>query len=118
MFYGAFLPNCLSPEAYTYTENEATGTLDQCDLTEENYQSLGFFKPSFQPERANMLYYISLAKKFGDKWKRKAITTKAMPEDMTDGPEPTPSRSLGVSTYTPAFIPGRVLHIEVETKTR
>ena len=116
MFYGAFLPNCLSPS--TYAENEATGTLDQCDLTEENYQSLGSFKPSFQPERANMLYYISLAKKFGDKWKGKVIMTKAMQEDMTDGPGPTPSRSLGVSTYTPAFIPGRVLHIEVDRKTK
>lgn len=129
VFYGSFLPKCSSPNR----ESDATPSLpssavedhtdgdhdqDQCDLSEESYQSLGVFKPSFQPERANMLYYFALAKKYGDRWRKRAEETRMMQQEMTDATEAARSHSCGVSTYTPAFIPGRVLHIEVDKKAK
>lgn len=129
VFYGALLPNCSSPrregdaatpQPSSSDEDRTTDEhdQDQYDLSEESYESLGFFKPSFQPERANMLYYITLAKKFGGRWMERVNATRNRQPDTADESEVVRSFSTGVSTYTPAFIPGRVLHIEVDKKAR
>ena len=129
VFYGSFLPSCFSPSRGSDTASSLPSSpevdhtcedhdQDQCDLTEEGYETLGFFKPSFRPERANMLFYLTLAKKYGGKWMERVHSARKMQQHVTEGEQAVHFHSRNVQTYAPAFIPGRVLHIEVDRNAK